>query len=197
MSKKIDANLIVAVGVLIASFGALFVYMRQASIMTEQTKILLEQTKANTWPHVSYGLSRTFDNDRLNDFKIIVSNKGVGPAIVNYCKLSYKDKPVETWKAFFESLDLKKGTRITFNNESMFEQVIAANDRVDFIHFTDSTMIKTIYPFLKHMSIEICYNSLHGDHWILKRKGFQTGLTSSSREKVSTCKRDSLITFRQ
>ena len=44
MSKKIDANLIVAIGVLIASFGALFVYMRQASIMTEQTKILLGDT---------------------------------------------------------------------------------------------------------------------------------------------------------
>lgn len=197
MSKKIDANLIVAIGVLIASFGALFVYMRQASIMTEQTQILLEQTKANTWPHITFGLNRSFEKRRLNDFKIIIANKGVGPAIVNYSQLSYKDKPVETWKEFFESLDLKKGTSVTFNNQSMFEQVIAANDQVDFIHFSDSALLKKIYPFLEDLSIEICYNSLNGDTWTVKRMGFQTGLESTKREKVSECDIKEEKIFRQ
>ncbi len=39
--KKIDPNLLIALGVLIASFSALFVYMKQASIMSKQTEILL------------------------------------------------------------------------------------------------------------------------------------------------------------
>ena len=61
--KKIDPNLVIAVGVLISSFAALFVYVRQARIMSEQsnilleqTSILLEQTKASTWPHLSIEL---------------------------------------------------------------------------------------------------------------------------------------------
>lgn len=182
---------------LIASFGALFVYMRQASIMTEQTKILLEQTKANTWPHLSFGLNRTFDERRLSEFKISISNKGVGPAIVNYTELSYKDKPVKTWKVYFESIDLEKGTAVTYTNQSMFEQVIAANDHVEFMQFNDSSLIKMVYPSFEHLSIEVCYNSLHGDNWILKRKGFQTGLESSTREKVNSCKKDSLVRFLQ
>ena len=56
MKKKIDPQLLIAIGVLIASFSALFVSIRQASIMNEQTNILLKQTKSNSWPYLNINL---------------------------------------------------------------------------------------------------------------------------------------------
>jgi len=188
MLKKIDPNLLVAIGVLIASFGALFVYMRQATIMNEQTKILLEQTKASSWPHVSIGLTRTFENRELNNLKITVANKGVGPAIIAYSVVRYKDKAVQTWKEFYSSLDLREKTAITYNNGNISNTVIAANDYIDLKEWDQKEIIALLEDKLQYLSLEICYESIHGDAWVINKTGFNNNLEPTSRKRVVGCK---------
>ncbi len=163
MPKKIDPNLLIAMGVLIASFGALFVYIRQASIMNEQTEILLEQTKASTWPYLTMGLSRNFVERELDNLRINVVNKGVGPAIVKYVILYYKEDPVQNWNEFYTKLNFEKGTSFTHNNQRIHDAVISANDGVELIEWSEKKTLSLVSTKTQDITIEICYQSIHGD----------------------------------
>lgn len=93
--------MILAIGVLIASFAA-FVSMRQASIMNEQTAILLQQTKANVWPYLYLNLDRGYDQGGISNYRITITNKGTGPAIIERVKVSYAGEAVENWNSLYE-----------------------------------------------------------------------------------------------
>jgi protein-disulfide isomerase-like protein with CxxC motif len=75
--KRIDPNLAIAIGVLIASFSALFVYIKQASIMSEQTRILLEQTKVSSFPHLIISMDQSYNKNGIIGLGIHVTNKGM------------------------------------------------------------------------------------------------------------------------
>lgn len=100
MNRKIDPQLILSLGVLLISFAAVYVSMRQANIMNRQTEILLEQTKASAWPSLSLSLRRGFVESKIDEYRISVTNKGTGPAIIKGVKVAYNGQSVKKWGNF-------------------------------------------------------------------------------------------------
>ncbi|MEM7381168.1 MAG: hypothetical protein AAF361_08205, partial [Bacteroidota bacterium] len=119
--RRIDPNLVIAVGVLLASFAALFVYVRQANIMSEQTRILMEQTKANAWPHLSLELYRGYSSDGMSSFKITVSNKGTGPAILEQTQVAFDGTEAESWQEFFEIINIPDSLPVVYSSSNISE----------------------------------------------------------------------------
>ena len=194
MVKKIDPNLLIAVGVLFASFGALFVYIRQASIMSEQTKILLEQTKANAWPHLSIELYRGHSAKGLNIYKIEIRNKGTGPAIMEQTRITYDNTHVENWEEFHQRMLVPDSIDISYSNRNISGRVLSSNEGLVLVDWSNSdenshntSLMEFIYQRADKISIEICYKSIHGDAWTVKREGFRSDLEINERIRESSC----------
>ncbi|MEL6974193.1 MAG: hypothetical protein AAGL29_02230 [Bacteroidota bacterium] len=192
--KKIDPNLIIALGVLLTSFAALFVYVRQTNIMSEQSRILLEQTKSNAWPHLSLDMWVGDRNGKIVTYKFIVQNKGIGPALIESVKISYDGTYVENWAEFYEALQVPDSIVISQSTHNIHARVLAANESMSVIDWSTSEGINDntdlamfIFDRGDKIKMEICYQSIHGDTWKVTRHGFQSDLEELVRIQLKEC----------
>ena len=188
--KKIDLNLLIAVGVLISSFGALYIYSKQARIMGEQTRILLEQTKANAWPHLTIELDRSAstEGNQMEKLQIRISNKGTGPAVVENALLQFQEESVESWSELYAHLEVPDSVPIFHSNDILNGQVIEAGESFNLINWTENnSLMNYIFSKGEEISLTICYKSVYGDSWVVKREGFKTNLEQNQRRRVEEC----------
>ncbi|WP_109435689.1 hypothetical protein [Aquimarina sp. AU119] len=173
MKKKIDPNLLIAIGVLIASFSALFVYMRQASIMSRQTEILLEQTKANAWPRLSVNAHLNWSDKKLETLQVKIHNKGTGPAIIEGVRVLYDGKYVTHWQDLFLKTKIPDSISKSISNKSVNNSVMSANENFYWVQFiNDPNLASWMYKNRQKITIEICYKSVFNDYWLLRKEGF-------------------------
>lgn len=172
---KIDPNLIIAVGVLIASFSALFVYMRQAAIMSEQTAILMQQTKASAWPRPALSVNRAYDTEgKVTQLSIHITNKGTGPAIIEGAMIKVGDRPVKDWQEFHEVIGVPDSVKINFSYSSIYGNIITPNEEFRLIDWSfNDPLMEYIQSKADKISISICYRSVFDEFWILEREGFK------------------------
>lgn len=194
--KRIDPNLVIALGVLITSFAALFVYIRQTNIMSEQSRILLEQTKSNAWPHISLDMWIGDRNGEIVTYKYLVQNKGIGPAIIESVKISYEDTYIESWSEFYQVIQVPDSIVISQSTQNIHARVLAANESISVVDWSTSEGLNDntdlamyIFERAEKIKIEICYKSIHDDTWTVSRTGFRTDLEPMVRTKVETCEK--------
>ncbi|MDH7446052.1 hypothetical protein [Aquimarina sp. 2201CG14-23] len=189
--KQIDPNLLIAIGVLIASFAALFVYMRQAAIMSEQTEILLQQTKANSWPYLdlSYSYNSSGKNDSNKKYSLSVVNKGTGPAIIQNVSISYNNKLVRNWKEFHATLNIPDSIlKIGYIKSSISNKVISPNENITFINWSgNSELVDIIRKNAGKIKVSICYKSVFNEFWNLERIGFDGNTKKVTYSEPETC----------
>lgn len=194
--KKIDINLLIAVGVLVASFAALFVSVRQAHIMNQQTDILLEQTKASAWPSVSIGMDRSIVNGDVNKYLFTLTNRGTGPAIVEQTIITYDDTPISNWDEFYELINVPNGMNIGHGNDILIGRVIPPNEEFGLINWNGNPEIMNFVYQLGHkINIEVCYKSVYGEYWTVKRNGLQTNLEKNEVTQSKACRKTNLKLF--
>ncbi|MBG6133026.1 hypothetical protein IWQ47_004262 [Aquimarina sp. EL_43] len=177
MKKKIDPNLIIAIGVLIASFSALFVYMRQASIMSDQTEILLEQTKANAWPRLSIETDLNWIDKKLESLKIKIHNKGTGPALVEGVRVTYDGIYTRSWGDLFDKINVPDSISTSISNKIIYNAVLSANENYYWLRLIhDPNLARWLYNHREKITIEICYRSVFEDYWLLTvdKNGYNT-----------------------
>lgn len=179
---------------LISSFAALLVYMQQAKIMREQTDLLIQQTKANAWPHLTIEVYRGFGQKGLHTFKMQVLNKGVGPAILEQTRISYDGTYLENWDEFFDVIIVPDSISISYSNNNINERVIASNETLELIDWSNYRGESTNTPLMNYIDsktgkiqIEICYKSIHGEQFSVRRTGFKTDLEVNERNVGNIC----------
>lgn len=193
MSKKINSQSLMAIGVLAVSFIALFVSVRQTSIMSEQTRLLVEQNKASAWPRLEIGLSKSFignreDGFKISQFKIKINNKGTGPAIVESVRVLFDGQPANNWGEFYQLIGLPDSIPNGHSNSTIMNNVIAANEEKIMLNLTNNpALMEYIYQYADKFSMEICYKSVYDDHWISKRLGFYSGIDEVTTERIAGC----------
>ncbi|MEN0007065.1 MAG: hypothetical protein AAF798_23140 [Bacteroidota bacterium] len=192
--RKLDPNLVIAVGVLISSFAALYIYVRQTSIMNEQTMILLEQTKASIWPHVSIELSTSSSPSGIEELRLSVVNKGTGPAILEQTRISLNGKYAQSWKSFYDLLNTPDSIRVFHTNQNINGRVLASQERLKLIRWWRESEEHNRREFLDYIwdkadqiKVEVCYRSIHGDTWQVSRLGFKTDIEQNERTVLEAC----------
>ena len=196
--RKLDINLIIAFGVLLASVGALIVSSRQASIMNKQTQILLEQSKSSAWPSLSLQMGRTMNENELTNYSIIVTNNGTGPAIVEQVILTYDDKPVANWKEFYSTLKVSDSIPLVHTNSLLFNRVIRANEQFNLISWPQKKELRNyIHNKADKLKIEIYYKSVYNDYWKTERLGFKSNLEKNISTKLAHFKKKEIIEFQE
>ncbi len=193
MFKRLDSQTLMALGVLLVSFIALFISVRQTSIMGEQTRLLVEQNKASAWPYLEVNLHRGFSrcaNNQLNitDYKIVITNKGTGPAIVEAVRVLYDGQPSRNWHQLYKNTGIPDSISSAHSNSSVMNKVIASNEEVHMLTLSgNQELMKWVFQHGDKITMEICYRSVYDDHWIVRREGFQSNLEMTSSDKTEGC----------
>ncbi|MEP5613544.1 MAG: hypothetical protein ABJP45_14930 [Cyclobacteriaceae bacterium] len=168
-----DPEYIIAYAIALISICALVVSIKQTSIMSEQRALMHEQAKAAVWPRISLGVSKSHsqENDQVIDYKIYMSNAGVGPAIIKYVRVSFEENPVANWGKLFKKFKMSDSIPTYISNSNISQNIVRAGDVVRVLGLSDNLQLAQI--FHEHsgkIRFEIFYESIYGDMWKYSKK---------------------------
>ena len=154
-----------------------------------------QQVRAAVWPILE------FDSSNGPDIHFTVSNKGVGPAIIQHVIVKVDGRPVKNWN---EVLDKFLGPgKYRYSESDITGHVFAAGESMDVFTPHDpegNPLTDRSNPLWVEMnkdrarvSVEICYSSTLGECWTLRASGLTAGATTETRR----CPTRSEITFQQ
>lgn len=84
---KIDRSDIISIMAIFMSMGAIFVSLKQTTILKEQQKIMASQQEGSVWPHLDVNASVRSDSVSAT-LNMNIVNNGIGPAILNEFKFN-------------------------------------------------------------------------------------------------------------
>ncbi len=145
-------DMIVALAATVTSICALIVAV-------QQTQIMQEQQRASAWPHLEWLPSN------VPDFRITVSNKGLGPAIVEDVRIRYNGKD---YGADIERLfrQVPGADTLNFITSTVKGRVVAPGESIDMLLIRDPDKGRFFTILNGQPSIEICYRSVYGEYWV-------------------------------
>ncbi|PIE02216.1 MAG: hypothetical protein CSA81_08240 [Acidobacteria bacterium] len=166
-----DPQNIIAVGVIVISLCALIVSVIQTSLLHEEREMMREYSRASVWPHLEFDTlqGQNKENGKLNRLQILLTNRGVGPAIITDVRVSYQDSVANNWWHLFDIMEIpdtieKYIGNITFNN-----RVIKIGETIKVLDLDNNLPLANAFAEkLKQkgrFSIEIYYKSIYGEQW--------------------------------
>ena len=125
-------------------------------------------------------------------------------AIIEKTIITYDDQAIQSWGEFYKVLQVPDSLGISHSNDNIHQRVLASNEKLELIDWSNhpnssarTNLMEYIFKRADKIGIEICYASIHGDKWRVKRLGFQTDLEEIERKKVDDCGLDDVKNFRQ
>jgi len=170
----------------IMSTSALFIsvlslvgLMYQSYLAREENKLIQMQQSASVLPYLHQWYSE-YDNN----FKLIVGNKGVGPAFIKKVKIV-----LDSSKTFDNTYDLfndifkssKSLDTITFiNNNLLSGFVLPANEEINLIEIQNENSINAFKMVFNSRKIlfKIVYEDVYGTQWQLSNLNDGPGATN-------------------
>ncbi len=163
-----DPQYIIAIAVAIISICALVVSVRQTAIMSEQRELMQKQAQAAVWPHIELTISKSHSlaDRRISDYNILVSNAGVGPAIISGMRVSFDGDPAEDWWDLFQKFTLPDSVNTYISNTQVNRTVLKAGDGMKALSLSrNKPLAQEFYNNSTKIKIEIIYESIYGDRW--------------------------------
>lgn len=156
---------IITAAAIFISILALFVSIRQTSIMSEQKD-------ASVWPYVQVGMSFNSSEATLT---LDVSNDGLGPARITDLNYSYKDSTFHSIQGLAFHILKENGikkTNLTYYNLEDGRQVLIPGKSQEILMIKDSSLYKSggtnpvLQSFYNEMTIQLTYCSIYDHCWI-------------------------------
>jgi hypothetical protein len=154
-----------------------------------------QQVRAAVWPILE------FDSSNGPNIHFTVSNKGVGPAIIQHVIVKVDGQPMKNWDEVLAKLLGPEKHRYTESN--ITGHVFAAGESMDVFTPRDTegnALTEKSNPLWiqmnkdrGRMSVEICYSSTLGECWTLRAGALTAGTTTETRR----CRTSSATSFQQ
>ncbi|MEM9679214.1 MAG: hypothetical protein AAF901_02725, partial [Bacteroidota bacterium] len=162
---------IMSTSALFISVISLIALLYQSYLAREENKLIRKQQSATVLPYLS-----TWFSNSSKGFKIVLGNKGVGPAFIKTVNLVYDDS-----LKFDNSDDLMdhifmttKGLDTMPRSTSTLSEglVLPANETVEVVWVRDKTGVLLFTNALdeKNLEYEIFYEDVYGAQWMLSNK---------------------------
>ncbi|RUO36096.1 hypothetical protein CWE13_09480 [Aliidiomarina shirensis] len=150
---------------MIVALSALFIGLLTAVISVYSASVDREYARASVWPKLE--LFRSYSGE---EFSYGVANKGTGPAIIQYAKVSVGSKPIKRWSEVSEFSNI---TQSHINSIT-----VPSGQTVTPLHYRGE-LISDILEFDEKINIELCYCSIYQECWIVNR--------SNETQQVKQC----------
>jgi hypothetical protein len=163
------ANLLVGAPALLISLVIAYATFTQAEATTK-----IQQAEA--WPFISYGTSNASeDNERV--ISLVLSNNGIGPALLGPMEIRYKGSPVRTPKELLaRCCGYREGTPLTFATSPSSNVVVRPGETTSFLRVPAAPPNERVWNIFNDerwkLEVRSCYCSVFGECWIVK--GAQT-----------------------
>ena len=115
-----------------------------------------QQVRAQVWPYLETGISSSKRG-------VMLSNKGVGPAIIRSVQVLVDGKPQRNWPAVFRALGLNFGHHIPYSTVNGV--VISASERIDQLVFPSAEDFNAYAAQAARVELRVCYCSSLGECW--------------------------------
>jgi hypothetical protein len=146
----------------ILSVTAILIGMMTLVVYFIQTRLIIDQQHAGVWPCIEITGTNFGDGTGIKeDFKVNITNKGIGPAIIKKVEIKYRGKIYKEFPVVFE-LATKSNN---YMNSSLEGRTMASNETVNPIQiYLSKEGHKFAQLFYNHDSIQtkIYYQSVYG-----------------------------------
>ena len=96
----------------------------------------------------------------------MLTNSGVGPAIITDVKVTYDCKTVYHWWDLFALQEIPDSIETFVSNRDFNKQVIKIEETVEILNLNDNLpLANAFYNRLEDLSIDIYYKSIYGETW--------------------------------
>ena len=139
---------------------AFFVSLMTLAVYIYQARMMREQQHVSVWPYLESHFSD------VEDYRICVKNKGVGPAIIRKVEMVVDGKVVPDNKAFITAV-LGADWTMGYQNASLNGRVLAPGEEVVTFKIPDLKEGRAFEAKLQAhtFDLRITYCSIYGDCW--------------------------------
>ena len=95
--RRWDTSVIIALIAVSISLFSTYISLQESRIMRDQQLILAEQQESSVWPYLENRQINNFNSDTSVTISYKVTNKGVGPAIIDSVSYLYKEQSIKGW----------------------------------------------------------------------------------------------------
>lgn len=156
--KKIDSGVLIGIIAIIINLITVSVYIYQANIMQTQQYV-------SAWPYLEW----TMRYNNTEGLEIVVSNNGIGPAIIKGERISLNGQVMSKWDSVIVEI---AGTRLLpFSRSYANNRVVPAGASLSVLKVNDPRWSEIIYfdsTFQQTFEYQLCYESVYGESWVTK-----------------------------
>ncbi|WP_445768577.1 hypothetical protein [Rheinheimera sp.] len=98
-------------------------------------------------------------------FSYEVGNKGTGPAIIKYARLTFENELIQSWPQY---LQLRNGRSVEHSQSHISSIVLSAGESKKPLQLKDAEAAKVLVN-TDNLQIELCYCSIYDECWLVDR----------------------------
>lgn len=169
-----DPQNIIALGVTLISVCALIVSISQTRIMIRQSELMDLQARASVRPILNFQRYRAFDPEsrKLSDYRLSITNSGVGPANVGDVRIEYEGQELSSWSHLLQQLDIPDSIPDYTTTNALAHRVVQAGEEIVFLDLSvNIPLARLVYVALDSVKFTVPYESIYGDRFVGRHRG--------------------------
>ncbi len=168
-----NMEVFVSLAALVTAVAAVVITLEQTEVMQEEAELERTNARISVMPSVwlSTHIGETEDDAY---FKIVLTNKGLGPAVIERFDVSYKDQPVNNWDELARQMAAHMESAKSFEEDTLGSSrspvspglMLESGGTMEPLRVfssTDADGIKLLMRSAPNMGISVCYCSLYRD----------------------------------
>mgnify|MGYP001816252986 FL=1 len=179
----------VSIAALVTAVAAVVITMEQTKVMREEAELERRNARISVMPSV-WLATHIGDTAESAYFKVVLTNKGLGPAVIENFTVTYQGEAVYNWDELARKMAAKIGSDKSFEGNTLGSwrspvspglmlEAGGVAEPLRIFDTTDSDGLRLYMRGTPEMGIQLCYCSLYGDC-------FETELFRRPQE-VETC----------
>lgn len=170
---KNHTEVFVSVAALVTAVAAVVITMEQTKVMREEAELERRNARISVMPSV-WVATHIGDTKENAYFKVVLSNKGLGPAVLETFVVTYKGEPVYNWDALARKIAANVGSEKSFEGTTVGSWrspvspglMLEAGGVAEPLRIFDTTDVEGLKLYMRgapDLGIRVCYCSLYGD----------------------------------
>ena len=153
--RKVNSGVVIALIAVLINLITLVVFI-------SQTNLMQEQQKAAVWPYVEW----RYTYNEVDGFKIIVSNNGIGPALISKKRITLNNEVQPNLDSLVSKL--VGNSQIPHFRNDFQTKVLPANSSIYLLRSDDPKWSELLFMACREKKLEIalCYESVYSEQWI-------------------------------
>lgn len=163
----------VSVAALITAVAAVVITLEQTKVMREEAELERNNARISVMPSVWLSTYIGEDNDEAY-FKVVLTNKGLGPAVIERFDVAYTGQAVGNWDDLARLMAANIGSEKSYEGNTLGSgrspvtpglmlEAGGTTEPLRVFNSTDPDGIKLLMRGMPDMDISICFCSLYGD----------------------------------